>query len=279
MPSSPSPPDEGFRARVRDCPDEVALWDAFGAPLATFAELDRQVAEFAAALASLSLPRDSALVVLTANRREAYVAYLAALRAGITVMLLDGSLPFDELRAALHLAHAPVVVAEAQYAQSLDDAARPIRLITVIDTDSSEAPDNTAPLDELLTRTGERIDNCDAECTDGDDCTVDGARGVVDTGDPRHIGVITWENGARVGRTRRGELVPRALREVAALGREPRDAVTSFTADRPFSPSADLVDWRVAAGWLAALGTPVRIVTDPTQLDGAAGLARASLWS
>lgn len=260
----------GFVRRLRSKPDAAALRRADGETLATFAQLDAAAQRMAAGLEQVGAGRAAPLVVMSSNRQEVYVAFLAAMRLGAALMPVPGSLPERELGAVLRSAatsarppaRPPVVLCEAQFAQRLDDAGAPLHQAVVFDTDRSESPANTVPLDELVPAGG------------GSAAAVEAGR----PSEPGTVAVIEWS--AEVGaRTWSHDELLEGIRELAAslgIGQEPH--ARSFIAEPGFEPRDGLVDWLSAAGLLGVLGSEITVIADPAADAATAKFARPSIW-
>lgn len=261
---------EGFVRRVRSTPDAVALRRADGMPLSTWAQLDVAAQRMAAGLEQAGAGRAASLVVMSSNRLEVYAAFLAAMRLGAAFMPLSGSVPECELDAVLRAvatsvdpsARPPVVLCEAQFAQRLDDAGAPFHQAVVFDTDRSESPENTVPLDELVPP-GE------------DSATAVGAGRPSESGT---VAVIAWSVGVGARTWSHDELAERIRGQAAAQGIGDEAHARSFIAEPGFEPQDGLADWLSAAGLLGVLGAEITVIADPAADAAMARYARPPIW-
>ena len=238
--------------------------------MATFAQLDAEAQRMAAGLDQVGVGQAAPLVVMASNRSEVYVAFLAAMRIGAAFMPLSGSLLERELGAVLRAvgpaagspARPPVVLCEAQFAQRLDDAGAPLRQAVVFDTDRSESPPNTVPLDELVPAGG------------GMATAAEAGR----PGEPGTVAVIAWSAEAGASAWSHDEFAKRIREMAAALGIVDEPLARSFIAEPGFEPRDGLADWLSAAGLLGVLGAEITVVADPAADIATARYARASIW-
>src|SRR5512136_3100492 len=104
--------DGSFRENVRKYPEAIALryyqetrWEQI-----TYAEMNNAVTVVAYGLADLGMSRESKIAVMSENRPEWMVAYLAALTAGAIAIPIDAVLGEVETTHILNHSEAQAIV-------------------------------------------------------------------------------------------------------------------------------------------------------------------------
>lgn len=128
----------GVEAVAARCPDAVAVVDSAG--VYTYAELIDRIGSVASALRARGVEPGSSILLIAPNRKEAVAVYLAALRLGVLVVVLDRRAGKTDVSQAVEATDPQLIVADPEIAAQIGPAGLKVLALAAA-VRSSGAPD------------------------------------------------------------------------------------------------------------------------------------------